>query len=257
MSNLPPQPERVYPFSGLIAALRFLTILPVPGPAELPLSAYGSAVGWYPAVGALIGSLLIGGSGLLRLVFPPALGAALTLGLWVLLTAALHLDGFLDTCDGLLGGITPDQRLEIMHDERVGAYALAGGSLLLIGKFGALLAISDWRALLLAPVLGRGVLSLAVISCPYARPQGLGKLAKSAAGPQQLMLSGALTLAAVLVGWSWQAGAALLVAGISLFSITSFTLRRIPGLTGDVYGAVVELVELAVLLVYSLQVPVV
>jgi len=51
------------------------------------------------------------------------------------LTGALHLDGFLDACDGLLGGYTPESRLEIMRDERLGAFALAGGVLLLLIKF--------------------------------------------------------------------------------------------------------------------------
>ena len=77
----------------------------------------------------------------LRLVFPGSVAAALVLVAWVALTGALHLDGFLDACDGLLGGGTPEERLRIMRDERVGAFALAGGILLLLVKYSALAAV--------------------------------------------------------------------------------------------------------------------
>ena len=60
------------------------------------------------------------------------------LTLWIVLTGALHMDGFLDTCDGLLGGSNSVKRMEIMRDERVGAYALSGGALLLLIKFSTL-----------------------------------------------------------------------------------------------------------------------
>ena len=67
------------------------------------------------------------------------------LAAWVVLTGALHLDGFLDAADGLLGGFTPERRLEIMRDERRGAYALAGGILLMLLQYSTLNALGPLR----------------------------------------------------------------------------------------------------------------
>src|SRR5205807_1735228 len=95
-------------------------------------------------------------SELLGLVWPPGISAALVLLAWVLATGALHLDGFLDSCDGLFGAQLPEKRLRIMMDERVGAFAVVGASLLLLIKYLALSGIEErLSAYLLAPALGR------------------------------------------------------------------------------------------------------
>jgi adenosylcobinamide-GDP ribazoletransferase len=187
---------------------------------------------------------------------PPLVRIALVLTLWVILTGALHLDGFLDACDGLLGGFTPESRMEIMRDERVGAFALAGGVLLLLVKFSALSAVRPVApALLLAPVLSRWGMAIALVAFPYARPQGLGKAVKDNATRRQALLATVFALLVSLaVAWWWadwwallaMAGAALVVWGGA-----RYTLRRIPGLTGDIYGALNEIIEVAVLLVLA------
>ena len=124
--------------------------------------------------------------------------AALLLTLWIVLTGALHLDGFLDTCDGLLGGSDPGKRMEIMRDERVGAYALSGGALLLLIKFSTLASFgARVDALLLAPVLGRWAMTLALTSFPYARSEGLGREMKNYAGRRQAAIASIIGLAVI------------------------------------------------------------
>ena len=108
----------------------------------------------FPVVGLALGGVLYGlGSGL-QLIFPTPVVAVFILAAWLLLTRALHFDGFLDTCDGLFGGFTPERRLEIMRDSRVGAFGVAGGGLLLLAKYAAIISLPHLSGLLLAPVTG-------------------------------------------------------------------------------------------------------
>ena len=195
------------------------------------------------------GLLLAAADSILAWVFPPLARSAVTLALWVLLTGCLHLDGFLDTCDGLLGGWSPEKRLEIMRDERVGAYALAGGVLLLLLKFSALASLpSHWGSLVMAATLGRWGMSLAIVAFPYARPEGLGRSMKDQAGWLHAGIATFITLVVVWLAGQLAGLALMALAGVVVWLGARFALRRIPGLTGDVYGALNETIELVVLL---------
>jgi adenosylcobinamide-GDP ribazoletransferase len=243
------RPSRIAPWMGFLAALQFLTILPPLVRRSLTARELGAAVGWFPFIGLLLGLALALGDALLGLFLPLPAMSALLLVLWVVLTGALHLDGFLDSCDGLFGGWTPEKRLEILRDERVGAYALAGGVLLLLVKFSALLSLSPRReVLILAPIFGRWCMSLAVVAFPYARPDGLGRRMKDNAG-----WLGAALASAISFGAAWIVGrqAGLATMGIAILVtlvVARFAMKRIPGLTGDIYGAINEIVEVVVLL---------
>ena len=209
----------------------------------------GRAVGWFPLVGALLGSLLVGLNWGLTQVFPAGVSAVLVLVTWFGITGALHLDGFLDSCDGLFGGRTPDARLRIMRDERVGAFGLAGGALLLLIKYATLVASAHPpTALLLVPVLGRWGMTLAVVAFPYGRPEGLGRAMKDHAGWREVALTTALTLVVAWFAGNWVGLVALALAGVVTWAVARFALARLSGLTGDVYGAICELVEVVVLL---------
>ncbi len=128
---------------GFLSALQFLTIAPPVIRRLLTPQEMGRAVGFFPLVGLLLGGLLYGLDEIACLLWSPAISAALILLAWVLLTGALHVDGFLDTCDGLLGGHTAEDRLRIMEDERVGAFAVVGGVLLLLIKYLALASVQN------------------------------------------------------------------------------------------------------------------
>ncbi len=238
--------------NGFRVAFQFLTLFP--GGMRRPPTAQelGHAVGFFPLVGGLVGGLLaLLALAALRLV-PPAVAAGGVLACWVAVTGALHLDGFLDACDGLFGARTREERLRIMRDEAVGAYALAGGVLLLLLKFASLESLLGgpvgWRALIAAAVLGRWAMALAVVRFPYARPQGLGRAMVDAAGPRELALAALVALGTslgLLGGW----GLALFVGTVLLVEALGRWIQgRLSGLTGDVYGALCELTELGVLL---------
>lgn len=239
----------VSPLIAFFAALQFLTITPPLVRRPFTQLELARGVGYYPLVGLLIGLVLYLADGLFGMVFPDQVSAALILALWVLLSGALHLDGFLDACDGLFGGATVESRLRILHDERVGAFALAGGVLLLLVKFTAIANLPvKTGALLLAPTLGRWGITIALVVFPYAREEGLGRALKDHTTWRQLALASftALAVTWLIAGWI-----GILAAGVSAFVVwlgAAFTMRRLPGLTGDIYGALNELVEIVVLL---------
>ncbi len=246
---------------AFILAFRFLTVIPLPLRANPSPIVFGRAVTYFPLVGAIVGGILVlFTQGLLRL-FPPAMSAALLMGFWIGGTGALHLDGLLDACDGLFGGKTPEQRLQIMRDERIGAFAFAGGMTLLISQYAALASLlqhpapSWYPALLLSPLLGRQAMAWAIVLFPYARPDGLGKAMKTHASPYTV---GVTTLLTAMTAWS--------VAGVRGLSIALGTLlftlglgrwftTRVGGLTGDLYGALGFAVEVVVLVAFTAQTP--
>lgn len=239
---------------GCLAAVQFLTIAPPLVRRPFTDAELGRAVGYFPLVGALIGGFLVGFDHLLALFLPPGVTAALVLTGWILCTGALHLDGFLDSCDGLLGGRTPEHRLRIFRDERVGAFAVIGGLLLLLVKFQGLVAISHrGAALCLAPVLGRWGMAVAVIAFPYARADGLGRSMKDHAGWGQALLASVIAAAAAWFAAGWSGLIILLLSGALIFVVGRFVLTRLPGLTGDIYGALCELLEVLVLLSFVVR----
>jgi adenosylcobinamide-GDP ribazoletransferase len=246
--------------TSLLAALQFLLVSPAFIRRPFTAREMGRAVGWYPLIGLLLGGLLALADLLLGLLFPLPVRSALVLALWVVLTGGLHLDGLLDSCDGLLGGFTPERRMEIMRDERVGAYGMAGGALVLLLMFSCLSVIASgrWAALLLACALGRCGISLAVVAWPYARPAGLGRDIKDNARLLQALLAALITVLAAgalaLITHSLRPLAALAAAAAVLWLAARFALGRIPGLTGDIYGALNMLAEAAALLVFAARI---
>lgn len=236
---------------SLLTAFQFLTTFPAIIRRTFTAQELGRAVGYFPLVGLTLGGVLYGlGSGL-GLIFPTQVVAIFILAAWLLLTRALHFDGFLDTCDGLFGGFTPERRLEIMRDSRVGAFGVAGGGMLLLAKYAAIISLPHLSRLLLAPVLGRWVTSIAIFAYPYARDNGLGRDMKDNTRWPQVILA---TLVAILASWffaGWTGLLAFAIGALVFWMGASFTLRRIPGLTGDSYGALCELIELVVLLVFT------
>jgi adenosylcobinamide-GDP ribazoletransferase len=238
-------------FIAFLAALQFLTVMPPLVRRPFTPGELGRAVGWFPLVGLLLGGILAGANLALGLLFPPGVTAALILAMWVLATGALHLDGFLDSCDGLFGGQMIEARLRIMRDERAGAFAVIGGMLLLLLKYACIASLADLTvALVLAPTLGRWGMAVAVVGFPYARPEGLGRALKDHAGWRQLIVATVVAAAASALAAEWLGMVALAVAGATTWAFTMFALGRLGGLTGDIYGALCELSETVVLLVF-------
>jgi adenosylcobinamide-GDP ribazoletransferase len=233
----------------LLIALQFLTRLPVRLPGMPEPRQMGQSLLWYPMVGLLLGLLVLGAAFLLE-GRPALLQAALLLALWVGLSGGLHLDGLADTADAWVGGYGERERtLEIMKDPRSGPIAVVVLVLVLLLKFAALVALLEagqLLPLLLAPWLARGVLPLLFLTTPYVRAGGLGQ-ALAEHLPRREMPVWLAIQAAVLAVFGWVAWISLAV-GLAAFAWIRWRLmQRLGGTTGDTAGAMVEVVEVVVL----------
>jgi adenosylcobinamide-GDP ribazoletransferase len=229
-----------------------LTALPLPFFPKDSNASLGRSAAFYPLVGLVLGGILAGTGWLLYRFLPPGLAAALLLALWVALTGMLHLDGFMDSCDGLLPPRDRERRLEIMKDSRVGAFGVVAVVLLLLVKFNALAALpGSYRlvTLVTVPVLARWAMTWVMARYPLARSDGMGVLFTAGLGWPQLGLASAAALLVAVMLMSW---VGLLLLGITWLTATlvaRLALARLGGLTGDVYGAICELVEVVLLVV--------
>ncbi|WP_271411569.1 adenosylcobinamide-GDP ribazoletransferase [Pseudomonas sp. Q1-7] len=238
----------------LLIALQFLTRLPVrlpgmPAPAQI-----GRSMLWYPLVGLLLGSLLVGAAYLLE-GRPAMLSAAVLLALWVGLSGGLHLDGLADTADAWVGGYGDRERtLAIMKDPRSGPIAVVVLVVVLLLKFAALTALvqaGQWLPLLLAPWLARGLLPLLFLTTAYIRPGGLGQaLAEHLPRRELPVWLGVQGGAMLLLGWvAWLS---LALALVVFAWLRGRFVQRLGGTTGDTAGAMVEVVEMGVLVAAAL-----
>ena len=238
---------------GVLVATAFLTRVPVPVPAGA--ADVGRAARWFPLIGGLIGgaSALVAWTMTEILDFPGELTAMLVVALCAWATGAIHLDGVADTVDGLGGGRDREQVLRIMRDPRIGSYGAAALIFVIGVKVTAIAALLDRDAALpfivAAPAISRWTISALAAGLPYARTEGgLGKAVTQerdiiglvvATAVTALIAIGALRVDALIV-WAFAALIAVWIAGTAR--------QRIGGVTGDVFGASVELTETSVLL---------
>ena len=248
---------------AFIAALQFLTRLPVNVQLDYNESVFRRSAVYYPAAGAVIGAILAAAGHLLALVLPPAPVAVVLVAIWAGVTGALHLDGLMDTADGLLSHRSRERALEIMKDSRVGAMGVIAGVLLLMLKGSLLLYLLPlkgfWPAVLIAaPVLSRWFAVWAIAGWPYARAEsGMGSLVDSVArreAVQATVWAAALCFAALLlyrlppVQSAVCTFALFCLAGGAGFVLARGMALKLGGLTGDTYGAIIESLECLILL---------
>ena len=239
---------------SIIAAFQFLTIFPTLIKRMFTSQEMALAVGWFPLVGIVLGLALYGVNILAQMVFPASVSAALTLFAWVIFTRAFHLDGFMDTCDGLFGGWTPERRLEIMKDSRMGAFGVAGGILILLTEYVALQSsVNLFAALMLSTTLGRWTSPLVIYAFPYAREDGLGSEMKRNVSIREVILATLITgITAWFTAGGWLGLTLMLGTAMIGFLVALYAIRLLPGLTGDIYGTVTTLVEMSVLVVFTI-----
>ncbi len=234
---------------SLLTAVGFLTIAPAPFGAQG--RSFGRAAAWFPVVGALVGLTLAGVDWCGRALWDSYVAAALMIAAGVVLTGGLHIDGLMDTADALFSRKSPARMLEIMRDSRSGALGVAAGVSVLALKFAAyghLTGHEHWRVLVAASAAGRLAMVAALAAFPYARESGTGA---SFAAETRLRHAGvalifAVAICAGLLRWR---GAALVGVAVAVGLLAGmYVARRLGGLTGDVYGAINEVTEVAVLL---------
>jgi len=181
----------------------------------------------------------------------------------VVISGALHLDGFVDTCDGIAGHKTVEERWRIMHDSRAGAFGIVGVFLLLLVKYVSLNSVPETllaATLVLMPVVSRWAMVYAIFAYPYARPEGLGKVFKQGANWQRFTIATIITLAAAIglarlanMAYFYLAGLVIMVGiWVMVVAMVAYLKRKFSGLTGDTYGAINEVAEVGVLILVSL-----
>lgn len=229
----------------LVAAFAFLTRVPVSSGPLLETD-LGRSVAFFPVVGLVLGLVLAGLAALLGGALPSTVLAVLLIAALAGLTGGLHIDGLADTFDALGGGRGDRQRmLDLMRDSRIGAHgaaALVLGLLLKVFALAAVLQRRDLTLVLLFPAIGRWAVTPWIVLHPYARAEGLGRAFNGEARAREVAIATVIVAAAVLLlGPRLIAPALGALAAAALFAL--WLRRRLGGLTGDVYGATIELAE--------------
>ncbi len=231
------------------AALMFYTCLPIP--TGWPL-AFAHIARWVPVVGLVIGGVMaIVDGALAALQFPSTVSSVLVVAVGIALTGGLHLDGVMDTADGLA---VPDsnRRLAVMMDSHMGAFGGMAAIVLLLLKVLSLAALVHHRAFVLVAVAvwGRWGQQWAIAQYPYLKKEGKGALHKAALPSVAYTLPSLMAIVLVNAGIS---GLGLVpfalvlrttLGGLLIALLTSaYFAKQLGGHTGDTYGAVVEWTE--------------
>ena len=235
--------------SNLWLAFCFLTTLPL-GRLSLAHSQLGKAALWFPLVGGVLGGILIvidaGCSH--ALPFPNLVTSILVMAAWAWLTGGLHLDGVADCGDGLLATASAERRLEIMQDPRLGAFGGITLFFFLLLKVSAFYALSDkWPAIVMATVLSRWVIIPIACVYPSARPHGMAATLHHELGPMTWKVTLIYPIALIAMG-GWPVVVIVAAVAGAAWCMARFAKQRIGGMTGDVYGLLIEGTEIVVLL---------
>lgn len=239
----------------LLGAIAFYTGIPLPH--HWPMRFEGIAR-FAPLIGIGIGGLIVSiDQGLATIGVPTATRGGLLVALWVLITGGLHLDGAMDTADGLA---VPDRgrRLSVMADSRTGAFGVMAAVVLLGLKTLCLVDLETlrWFGIVTAAGWGRWGQVVAIARYPYLKAEGKGALHKRHARPSTDWIWGFLLLLLFTGITFWQYPAYGLYLSVSALGGCSMALltgawfnRQLGGQTGDTYGAIVEWTEMLTLLI--------
>ena len=241
-----------------IAGIIFYTSIPLPYVSGLDFSSVAKLA---PLVGALIGVILgILDIGMNHIGIPVFTRSALVIAAWIAITGGLHLDGVMDTADGLAVG-DRQRRLEVMTDSATGAFGAMAAIVIILIKTSALIDIQKfrWLCLMVACGWGRWGQQSAIVFYPYLKPTGKGAFHKEAIKSYWDLIPGFLLVSAlsgVLIILDRESLVLALVMAIagSAFAllVAAWFDRKLGGHTGDTYGAVVEWTEALILCVLTI-----
>lgn len=250
-----------------VAAFQFLTRIPIPLEVPFDKQTLQRSLIFFPIVGVVLGGLLSGVAILLSFIAPPVICAVLVLGLWIALTGGLHLDGLMDTADGVLSGRSREKMLDIMKDSRVGSFGVIAALFMMLLKFAGLYYLFEQQAqhglsvswLLLAiaaaTMWSRWWMVISISSWKPARDNGLAHLFNGVKLQYISVMTAislfiylmALMIYAIMMGgnlyYVWLSLLIPICSAIVGWLIAKWLKRKLGGLTGDTYGAMNEVVE--------------
>ncbi|MGE5173029.1 MAG: adenosylcobinamide-GDP ribazoletransferase [Betaproteobacteria bacterium] len=251
---------------NFITALQFLTIFTVSKKHTTEEGDLAKSMVYFPVIGFLIGLILVYADKFFTVAaLPQTIGNLLLLALVALATRALHIDGLADTCDGIMGGKDHGSRLSIMKDSRLGT---AGALSIMFVMFLKYLCLNNLynsekvAALLTAPMLGRWSQTLMVFKANYGREDGMGRVFVG-----HLRSSGLIAASVIAAGLTSfviirEYGETLdprsvflvlsLISGVPVLTYVGkrYLVRKLGGVTGDAIGAMSELNEVLVFLLF-------
>jgi len=243
---------------SFLAAIVFYTTVPLPQKWVLE---FGRIARWIPFIGVIIGIFLgLIDLGLSQIGLPILTRSVLLVGIWIIITGGLHLDGAIDTADGLATQ-NPKRRLEVMKDSVTGAYGAIAAAIILLLKSSALSEIESyrWLGLIYSAGWARWGQVVAIAFYPYLRSTGKGQFHKQNFHfPEDFLLGSIflLTLSGVEIYWKpdrWLVVILITISGVvTAIAINWWLNKKLGGHTGDTYGAVVEWTEAILLCLFAI-----
>jgi len=229
-------------FKGFALAMSMLTSIPFFKVHDFYKGINGYSAMFYPLVGLILGTVLWALYSLLTPYISSTHLGIIIFTLWVLLTGALHLDGFSDTVDGLF--VRKDRAIEVMKDPHAGGMGMIISVTFLILKASSLAHLGAFYLLPIVLMLSRLNALLAIYFYPYISKNGMGTLAKEELKKPQMLIALLYSLIFVALFEMWILFVSMLLV---LFVIKSFFIKRYGGFTGDIYGFCIEVTELILL----------
>ncbi len=246
-------------FTDLMAALMFLSRIPVPWEKISPDPPDLTRAFWaFPLVGLVLGSL----SGLAALIahllgLSSLLSVIIGISIGIILTGALHEDGLADTIDGLGGGSTNEEKLEIMRDSRIGTYGTIALVICLMLRLGALLSLANESLLYMfagfavSSSIGRGMIVFLRSMSEPASETGLSTLTEKTEGGILWAALGIAFFSAVVLSPIWVAVFGFALCILLTYLINQFIVKKLGGITGDILGATEQTCEMGFLLLFA------
>lgn len=242
--------------SRFVLAFQFLTVLRINRGADVTVDGLARSMAVFPVVGAVQGGAAVGVAWLCSFFLPWSVASALALAAVVLTNGGLHMDGFIDTVDGLAGGSTPAERLRIMKDPASGAVGVVFLVLLILLKYVAVDGLDTlggagrYAGLFLFPVAGRWAMVPLSTLAGYARREGGLGAAFTGGSPVNLIVATVLAGAFFVLAAGPVSLLMLAAVWVVVLGLSAFFKGRLGGVTGDVYGFTSEVAELLFLVLF-------
>lgn len=237
----------------ILIVVTFLTRIPIKINFVFGEEELGRTSRYFPLVGFLIGMLVA----LILYLFSGIhvqLASALAILTGILLTGGLHLDGLMDTTDGIFSARSRERMLEIMKDSRVGAHGVTGAVIILLLKFVLYQMVVDAHGIFwivpMAFVFSRWIMVYTILYFPGARSEGLGQIYKKFQRRSDFPIATGLTLLPLVIFQDWFTLVPIVVSLGMVWLCCRSIQKALGGLTGDVYGAMAELSEVLFILSY-------
>jgi len=240
----------------ILIAIQFLTILPVNFKKKIEPNYYWQSMSYYSFVGLLIGSILFCVYLFLIKFISPLLTSVIIAALWARITGALHLEAFVDAVDGFSAATEKKRILAVMKDPNCGSKGATALFFLIAIKIALLNDIPRHNilpCLLLVPAIGRWSIVCAASLCNYAREEGgLAKEYVKNAGIKEFLISIIILLIAGFIILKIKFLIIFIIPAAFTFILIFYLKKKIGGVTGDLLGALNEVIEVITLSTFLL-----